>query len=205
MKIFGLSGTKQVGKSSMARFIRELLPFMKVEEMALAEPLKEFCINFFSVPRENVYGTDEQKNQQVFDWSLVSQDIRWKYKKEPYDPMSARELLQVIGTDIFRRGFNENIWVWLLQRRIAQSKADIVIISDVRFKNEMEAINEMGGKIVRILRNHSIANSLIHASETALDDVPNDKFDYVILPEQNTDLPILRESTVRILKAEGLI
>ncbi len=207
MIIFGLAGCKQVGKSSMTKFIRQILAGYKVEEMALAEPLKDFCIDFFDVPRESVYGSDEQKNTplQSWDWSLVNQTLRTKYNKNIADPLSGRELLQIVGTDVFRQNFNQDIWVELLFRRVRNSNANVIVVSDVRFENEFYAVKQNGGRIIRLYRDMEITESIKHSSETGLDQIPDSLCDHVITAEQNLNLNTLFEATVNILKKERLI
>jgi len=54
-----------------------------------------------------------------------------------------RRLIQLVGTE-FGRGFNSNIWVNLVIKRITtsffQSLAQVAIIDDTRFSNEFEAL-----------------------------------------------------------------
>jgi hypothetical protein len=60
---------------------------------------------------------------------------------------------------------------------------DRVVISDVRFPNEAEAIKKLGGSVWRInRRNHSAANG--HTSEHALD---NYMFNHVIYNDGTVD------------------
>ena len=53
--------------------------------------------------------------------------------------------------------------------KIKREKSQLAIIADVRFGNEAKAIEEAGGKLVRLTRN--IYND-DHSSEVALDDYP---------------------------------
>ena len=81
-------------------------------------------------------------------------------------PPLIRELLQRHGTE-FRRTQDPNYWVGLLMSHISAARLayinactdckvpvrmEKVIISDVRFPNEAEAIRDRGGKIWRVIR-----------------------------------------------------
>jgi hypothetical protein len=60
-----------------------------------------------------------------------------------------------------------------------------VVFSDVRFDNELQAIKNAGGKVIRIKRQMTIpyddkAMNLLHLSETELANISDDNFDYVI-------------------------
>ena len=81
--------------------------------------------------------------------------------------MTAREIMQVVGTDIFRQYFDDNIWVNATLRQINKDKPKIALISDVRFPSEVDAVINSGGYIVRLLRDVCKADP--HESETALD------------------------------------
>jgi hypothetical protein len=110
--------------------------------------------------------------------------VNWQtaYKHE----FTPRELMQFIGTDLFRDKLLNNIWVNALfadYKKPAQIAIETTggytnyptsvnfpnwIITDVRFPNEVEAIKKRGGIVIRINRNN-IDNSSTRESETALD------------------------------------
>jgi hypothetical protein len=78
-----------------------------------------------------------------------------------------RSVLQYVGTDILRK-YNNNWHVEKMIQNIKKAPSDIVVIDDVRFPNEYEAINDLGGTTFFIIRpdlNISISN---HISETSL-------------------------------------
>jgi hypothetical protein len=83
------------------------------------------------------------------------------------DYITGREIMQVIGTDIFRQMFDENIWVNATFNQIHRNNPDIALIADVRFPSEVNAIYEQGGYIIRLTRSMYEDK---HSSETALDD-----------------------------------
>ena len=79
--------------------------------------------------------------------------------------MTVREFLQKFGTCV-REGVDNLFW-------IKETFANVdgwrnVIIADVRFPEEVNAIKERGGLIIRLERNDAGAGN--HISETALDD-----------------------------------
>ena len=61
----------------------------------LADTLKDLCIDVLGLTYEQAYGTDKDKNSKTnIKWSSVDK------KKKGY--MTAREVLQYVGTDFFR-------------------------------------------------------------------------------------------------------
>lgn len=143
-----------------------------------ADSLKDMCINLFGFTYEQAYGTDDQKNQ-------ILSHIRWEdmprfqnmklMKKMPIDAkkswdwregeMTAREFMQFFGTDIMRK-IHINVWANACINKIIKEGSDLAIVADVRFPNEVEAINKAGGKVLRLERN---IHDDEHDSETALD------------------------------------
>jgi hypothetical protein len=86
--------------------------------------------------------------------------------------------MQIIGTDIFRK-LDPDVWVKATISKIVREKPDIAIITDCRFPNEVESIQNIGGKVLRLTRNPHNSD---HLSESILDKDKFDwsKFDYVI-------------------------
>jgi hypothetical protein len=78
-----------------------------------------------------------------------------------------RTLLQYWGTE-YRRAQDELYWV---KKCMTQRKDGVInIITDVRFPNEVQAVKDAGGLVVRIERgNRSKVSNQEHPSETALD------------------------------------
>ena len=66
-------------------------------------------------------------------------------------PMSGRDVLQFIGTEIFRK-MVASCWTDCLRRTIEEEKPAIAIIADCRFVNELDMIKNMGGLCVRLTR-----------------------------------------------------
>lgn len=215
MLVIGLNGKKQSGKDSFANFAEEILPG-QVGRISFAHPLKMFCVNYLGIPTKNCFGNDFEKDQWVSTWGVIFDNpkILAAYKKEADDPISGREVLQVVGTDIFRENLNKNVWVDILARRLEsgdfdnappQGRAKVVCITDVRFPNEVKRCADSGYKLVRLYRYTGKTDSIEHASETVFDQIDDDEFDYIIEAQQNTTLKVLKRQVIKILNSEGLL
>lgn len=70
-----------------------------------------------------------------------------------HDPglMRARDVLQFLGTEVFRR-MATNCWIDCLQKTIEKENPAIAIIADCRFVNELQMIKDMGGLCIRLTR-----------------------------------------------------
>jgi len=202
--ILGLMAQKQAGKSSSARFIVEYAKKhgLSARELSWATPLKDACAGLTGLPKQLFYGTDQDKNTPVGKWGILSDSILTKFNKSKEDLLTIRELLQIVGTEAFRNGLGKDIWVNLLFSSIENYSEDIFIISDCRFKNEVEAIKAHNGKVIRLYRNLNIEHSIPHVSELEMLEIPNNAFDYIIDSEHNVDLPMLQSSINAIMDKE---
>lgn len=178
------SGKKQVGKDTAADMAKELMEKkgLKVGVTAFAEVLKDIAINVIGIPRNMIYGSDEEKEQLTHViWDNMSTAIRFKYSNEHHvggimdaEPlprtgnMTSREFMQVLGTDIFREMFSVDVWARSPFRR-NWSEYDAVLIVDCRFPNEKLVTEQHKGAVIRITRNTGRNDD--HPSETALDGV----------------------------------
>jgi uncharacterized protein YegP (UPF0339 family) len=89
--------------------------------------------------------------------------------------MTVRQLLQELGTEVMRKGLHENVWVNALMAdyrfpKLSQYNPSHWIVTDVRFPNEAQAIQDQSGLLLRIERPGIPLSD--HASETALDEYP---------------------------------
>lgn len=154
--ILAFSGRKQSGKTICSEFLKSLLlsnGYSSVEIYNFADPLKQdICMSMFGLTYAQCYGEDDQKNQLI--------DAYWDNKQ-----LTARDLMQLIGTDLFRK-LNNNVWVNALINKINKSDNQIVIVSDCRFPNEIEAIKQNNGLVFRLTRD---PHKSTHMSESILD------------------------------------
>ena len=165
-------------------------PFIK--NYSFAEPLKQLVLNLFNVPEECLYGTGEQKkqNQEHLRWENMPKS-KTKFGKKK-GSMTAREFLQFLGTDIMRNMYKD-IWTKYCIDNIESEESLIATIDDVRFLNELEAVQKVGGKVIYLNRNEGSKDS--HSSENELGN-HLDKFDAVI---DNSDLSIL-DTSMEVMK-----
>ena len=109
-------------------------------------------------------------------------DTRWGLRP--------RDMFQRIGTEFGQMGiiklFPElktkikyrELWVRLFEEWLKQQETTNIIITDVRFKHEVECIKKYGGTIIKINRNTS--NDDAHLSETELNLISDDMITYSI-------------------------
>lgn len=152
--------------------------YRQVKIYNFADVLKQdICMNILGLTYDQCYGTDDDKNQMTH--------LQWNGQQ-----LSCRDAMQIIGTDIFRK-LDPNVWVKATISKIVKEKPDLAIITDCRFPNEVDAIQNIGGKVIRLTRNPHNSD---HLSESILDKDKFDwsKFDHVI---DNTDSTIYDQVT----------
>lgn len=140
--LIGLSGAKYSGKDTLADHLCHSHGFVKY---ALADPLKEVCKSLFGLRDEQLWGNMKEER-----------DLR--YDKTP------RQLLQILGTDCIRQKVQDDFWVARWQAWLNNTSYRRVVVSDVRFQNEISAIHGNGGVVLRIER-PCLQRSDSHASE----------------------------------------
>ena len=158
--VIGLSGYARSGKDTAAD---RLVSKHGFSQYSFAAPMKEAMYILNPIVGSDGIGPFKYKNL-VDTYGLDK-------AKESYPEI--RRLLQVFGTEVGRSMFGENFWVDLTLNNIKEKHA---VISDVRFKNEADAIKKAGGQVWRINR-HGVGPVTDHSSEIDLDDY---NFDHII-------------------------
>lgn len=161
MKIIGLTGFARCGKDTLANeFIR--LSNSRIIKYSFATPLKELCRTAFLLSDEQLYGEEKEDI-----------DERWG--------VSPRKILQTMGTNVFRESLSTffpelkcvkegEFWIHHFELWVKkQSEDGIIIIPDVRFKNEIDVIKKNNGIIIKIVReNKEAITGNSHKSEQEL-------------------------------------
>jgi hypothetical protein len=149
--------------------------------VAFADPLREALYRLN--PLIAVQGFPGARLKQMVDIA------GWDELKEASEDV--RGLLQRMGTEVGREMISQTIWVDLAMKEAA--KHDLVVITDVRFPNEAEAIKAQGGVLWRIQRPY-VGPANTHPSETALDGY---EFDAIV--ENNGFVEDLHEKIDKLL------
>jgi len=188
-----LAGRKGVGKSTSAVFLQEKLQNRdnRAHRKSFAAKLKDIAA-YIGIPIELSTGSLEDKNSLTnYSWSDVSPFLKARYPNK-YGPMTVRDVLQVLGTDVFRDCFCDNVWVQSLISDITDEVEYYrhaigwqflnnlyYLIDDCRLENEVRNFPGFD-RTIKILIKRPTALQDSHKSETALDNLPPIYFDYII-------------------------
>jgi hypothetical protein len=153
----GLIGKARSGKDTAAAYFVTQHNYTR---LAFADPLKEMAISIDPyIPTH--YGVTVRL-------SALIADVGWEYAKDKFPEV--RRILQHTGQTV--REYEDDFWVSAMDRKLSGAAAwNIpVVVTDVRYPNEAEALRARGFRLVRIVRPERLAGSAAtHSSETALD------------------------------------
>lgn len=135
-KIIGLVGFIGSGKGTVGE---HLVTNHGFQHASFASSLKDAVSAVFGWPRHLLEGDTAESRK----WR-EQEDQFWGQKLGRV--VTPRWVLQYIGTDVMRNHFHEDIWIWSLEKRLASCDANIVL-TDMRFPNEIAMINRLGGSI----------------------------------------------------------
>lgn len=141
--IFGISGYIGCGKGTVAEQLTDKYGF---RQDSFAKNLKDACAVLFDWPRHLMEGDTKESRE----WR--EQSDKWWATKLGIPNFSPRLSLQLVGTNSLRNHFNENIWMLTLENRYRKNPNQHVVISDVRFPNELKFIKDVGGVLIRVDR-----------------------------------------------------
>lgn len=242
--IIGIHGKKQSGKDTVGNIIKQLIRYENYQIKKFADTLKDIVCILTDCTRDDLEQSEFKNKKLGAEWrkwlvwnDFTFEDIIFENEKKANDICTAlygnyntesykqdgyirdvlytyREMLQRLGTDIFREHFHPNTWInALMSKYKPQSRAfedecysknveyPNWIITDVRFPNEVKAIKDRNGLIIKIDR--PTINNLTdkHESEIALDKYKD--WDYII--NNNSTIEELEKNVKKFIKIFELI
>lgn len=160
--IIGLGHYSRVGKDTFAdafvNYTKTHYPRLKVVKRSLASVLKAVCYDMFSwagLKAEEYYNQPDNEASRHLGLS------------ELYD-LTPVNIWCTVGAQI-RDKIHKDVWINALFHRLISDNYDIVIIPDVRYLNEVQAIRDHDGLLIKIIRpgvkplNTEADQSLVHA------------------------------------------
>lgn len=152
-QVIALCGDIGAGKDTTAKYLVKALEACgkTVRVMAFADSVKDVVAAAHSVfiDRNKLQGIEEE-------------DRKWRTQEIPElseqygRTITPRILMQIFG-DLYRDHINPDFWINEVKNKVLQARKDIidyVIITDCRFKNEIEfVLNELHAYLIEIQRN----------------------------------------------------
>lgn len=185
--IIGINGQKRAGKDTAALAIKEthgdnayIYKFADPIKEGLHIKLKEYGYEYADIDGQDNFDREvptftlDEAIEIILvccEYTNVKADYNYVYYTliQHEGLFSIRDLLQLVGTDV-ARSLNEQHWVEYAKNKYEElvfTNPDIIfIITDVRFKNELQLIYDLKGIMLQINRKTSLATN--HISDTEL-------------------------------------
>lgn len=150
--IIALCGFMGSGKDTVADILIQEYLFVKE---SFANSLKNVLSNVFLWDRNLLEGDtiESRKWRDTIDeW--------WSYKLGIPD-LTPRKMLQFWGTDLIRKQFHNDIWVYSLEKKLylseercllAKEQSKNIVITDCRFHSEYESLKQKKAIFIRVWR-----------------------------------------------------
>lgn len=235
MNGIAISGKCCSGKNYIANEIENLIrndnrfkDNLVIKQVAFADRLYKLCQNAWRIGAEgdtflsaldiqdffNDYGkVDHATAQGESELRYLIMECFKSYNTAKNEKQ--RKILQIVATDIIREYLYKNTWVDLLKNRIEEEEIDIVLITDMRFKSEVEAVCRWGLKTLRINESEYLRylrhmdkygfelsqDRKNHISETELDDYKY--WDYFIEIAGNCNIRYGNKASLKKIKVES--
>lgn len=183
MLLIGLHGYQGAGKDTVAGILAD----QGFARVAFADKMREAMLKLNPIVNMIDIGASMRLAPMV-------ERIGWDHAKREFPEV--RRLLQVFGTECGRELFGDDCWVRLGITEAA--KHSRVVITDVRFPNEVEAVKRAGGFMFNVVRpGHGPKGN--HASEQDLSRL----CDRVV--DNNGDLDDLRRNVAIAFAGAGFV
>lgn len=185
--ILGLISPAGGGKDTVAHYLKQY----GYERVSLADEVRKDMLELVDIPEEYL---ERYKDKQL---RLVSG--QWD---EQVGYFSIRKFLQKYATDIVRERFDEDYWIrrallntFTVEASLDGHRTQKIVVTDVRFQNEIDYIRAQGGLIVYIDREGYGGKIKKHKSELLANDSSI---------RQKADLTINNLGTLKDLEKEVL-
>ena len=204
--IVGFTGTAGSGKDTAATVLIK----KGWVRYGFADAVKDFCASKLFLDHKLFY--DIELKDKPFDIPFpltksrtldIIKDLGGSSKDLAEVPSvktfnTPREILQYVGTDIGRNLIGENVWIDYFQK---MDKPEKMVVTDVRFPNEVDAIQQLGGIVIRLNRKATKHKSAkLHESESMVESL---EVDHEI--QNTTTKEYLHNMVLNILDNEGML
>lgn len=134
--IIGISGLAGSGKDTIGKILVENFGYKR---LSLATKVKDVVADLFDWDRQNLEGLTESSR---------------KWREEFIDPihlLTPRKAMQKIGQGL-KEVVDPKLWSNIIKNQIIKQELKNVVITDVRFIDEINMIRGLGGIIIRVQR-----------------------------------------------------
>ena len=197
----GILGFIGSGKGTVG----DILSDVGFEKISFASHLKDVTSVMFGWDRNLLEGdTDESREFREKVDPFWSDKLGRKF--------TPRLALQLMGTEVGRNVFGENIWIHSLENKIKDVSKHYVV-TDVRFQNEIDWIRKQKGILIEIRRGKlplwynvaSEANNGCQHSISIMKDIEIHESEWKWINKQNVDHVVRNDGTLEDLRESMIL
>ena len=183
--IIGIGHTKGQGKDTFAAFLRDYL-LSGTHIVSLAGPLYSIC--------HMLYGHIGFKTKEWYDANRhISPDLKEVSLSNGFTP---RQLLLALG----EKGREIDPVMWIQYAMSLDRPGTIMLVPDVRHPNEVEAIKQQGGLLIKIVR--PIVHVIYESNDIDQNLENYDGWDHIVM--NNGSLAELKLQAIEVAKKYDL-
>jgi hypothetical protein len=162
--LIGLGGVSGSGKTTAGQYLEKRSGYKTI---AFADSLKDIVAYLYGLDRKVLEGDAPVRAE----------------RKKPLQQCPSRsmvDILQAMGTEVFR-SFDPDVWINHVRRKI---NTDRVVITDMRYVNEIEFVKSLGGYAFEIVRPGHKSEAPVHASEVS---IPRENYHHIIVNDEDIE------------------
>lgn len=170
--ILALIGPKASGKTTLAA---QLVAERNLLHLSFAAPIKHMVRTLLQIQ-----SSDHQKIEEMLFGQLKETSTELLAGRTP------RYAMQTLGTE-WRDLISQDLWTNIWKRAVETNSERSIVVDDMRFLHEAEAIRSLGGHILRIHREGQLPSTDPHISEH---EWPKIDYDCAIInyPDRQTEM-----------------
>jgi len=188
--IIGICGLIGSGKGTTSDILVSEYNFQKI---SFADALKDTVSTIFKWNRTLLEGDTIESRQ----WR-EQPDNYWS--AELGKTVTPRLVLQLVGTECMRHGFYDGIWTSIVKKTILDNPTINWVIPDLRFKNEIEMLRSIDGKIWEVTTNNDPKWKVQYEQNNVIpDNIHISEWDWIKVPK---DIIIHNTSTKEYINTQ---
>lgn len=197
-KLIAIHGAIGSGKDFFSELFAQMIN-VPVERHAFADKVRDVTELLVGYKMQCTHMAGNPFYNAVYNYTQDEKNIYL-----PLWDKTIGQCLQLIGTEVFRSGFDKDTWVKSLfstSGKDCLEKEHILIIPDCRFPNEADAVLERSGIVLKLIGDpmkirENSKRDLNHASETSLNNYT--KFTKII-NNQIPDVNLLKKEVQTVI------
>lgn len=155
MKVLLICGFRGSGKDEVGEYIQRMAEEKGIEvcTWAFADKIRETLMKTFKLHQRSDYDNFKRSSFRLISDNFLRE-------------LDGREILRTIGMAM--RSCNERVFLEDVMKKVEEHPTALNVITDLRFKNELEWARENNYKIIKVKKTNTYSDG--HISELGIED-----------------------------------